>query len=106
MEKIPKGYAGGIAKPSTSQDDAPSRISEENLMKRKLFITLAIVGTLCFAGQFFTTAAHPGAQDKNAFTPDTIQWGPPPPFIAPGAQVAVIEGNPGAPTGDLSLIHI
>ena len=72
-------------------------------MKRKLFITLTIVGTLCFAGQFFTTAAHPDAHDKNAFTPDTIQWGPPPPFIAPGAQVAVIEGNPGASTGDYTV---
>ena len=72
-------------------------------MKRKLFITLAIVGMLCFAGQFFTTAAHPGAHDKNAFTPDTIQWGPPPPFIAPGAQVAVIEGNPAASTGDYTV---
>ena len=50
-------------------------------MKRKLFITLTIVGTLCFAGQFFTTAAHPDAHDKNAFTPDTLQWGPPPPPI-------------------------
>ena len=72
-------------------------------MKRKLFITLAIVGTLCFAGQFFTTAAHPGDHDKNAFTPDKIPWGPPPPFIAPGAQVAVIEGNPGASTGDYTV---
>jgi quercetin dioxygenase-like cupin family protein len=80
-----------------------SRFTKERFVKRKLFITLAIVGTLCFAGQFFTTAAHRGAQDKNAFTPDTIQWGPPPPFIAPGAQVAVIEGNPGASTGDYTV---
>ena len=72
-------------------------------MKRKLFITLAIVGTMCFVGQFFTTAAHPGVHEKNAFTPDAIQWGPPPPFIAPGAQVAVIEGNPGASTGDYTV---
>ncbi len=72
-------------------------------MKRKLFITLAIVGTLCFAGEFFATAAHPGVHDNNAFTPDTIPWGPPPPFIAPGAQLAVIEGNPGASTGDYTV---
>ena len=72
-------------------------------MKKTLFITLAIVGTLCFAGQLATIAAHPGAHDKNAFTPDTIQWGPPPPFIAPGAQLAVIEGNPAASTGDYTV---
>jgi hypothetical protein len=72
-------------------------------MKRQLFITLAIVGALSLAGQFFTTAAHPGIHDKNAFTPDTIQWGPPPPFIAHGAQLAVMEGNPGASTGDYTV---
>jgi hypothetical protein len=71
-------------------------ISEENLMKRKLFIALSIIAMLSIAGQVFTTAAHPGAHEKNAFTPDTIQWGPPPPFVAPGAQLAVIEGNPAA----------
>jgi hypothetical protein len=60
-------------------------------MKRKLFITLSIVAMLCSAGQFFTTAAHPDAHEKNAFTPDTIQWGPPPPFVAPGAQLAVFD---------------
>jgi len=46
-------------------------------MKRTLFITLAIVGTLCFAGQLATITARPGAHDKNAFTPETIPWGPP-----------------------------
>jgi hypothetical protein len=55
-------------------------------MKRKLFITLSIVAMLCIASPFFTTAANPGAHEKNAFTPDTIPWGPPPPFVAPGAQ--------------------
>ena len=64
-------------------------------MKRNLLITLAIGGMLFFAGQLFTIAAHPGSHDKNAFTPETIPWGPPPPFIAPGAQLAVIEGDPG-----------
>ena len=69
-------------------------------MKRNLFVTLAIVGTLCVAGHLVTIAANPGAHDKNAFTPETIPWGPPPPFVAPGAQLAVIEGNPAASTGD------
>jgi hypothetical protein len=72
-------------------------------MKQTLLITLAIAGILCLAGQFFTIAAHPGSADKNAFTPETIPWGPPPPFIAPGAQLAVIEGNPAAATGDYTV---
>jgi hypothetical protein len=72
-------------------------------MKRKLFIALVIVATLHVAGHLVTIAAHPGAHDKNAFTSETIPWGPPPPFVAPGAQLAVIEGNPAASTGDYTV---
>lgn len=72
-------------------------------MKKKLFVTLVIVGTLCFAGHLLTIAAHPADHEKNAFTPQTIPWGPPPPFVAPGAQLAVIEGNPAASTGDYTV---
>jgi hypothetical protein len=72
-------------------------------MKRKLFLTLVIVGVLCVAGHLLTIAAHPTAHDKNAFTPETIPWGPAPPFVAPGAQLAIIEGNPSAATGDYTV---
>ncbi len=72
-------------------------------MKRKLLLTLVIVGTLCVAGHLVTIAAHSGADNKNVFTPETIPWGPPPPFVAPGAQLAVIEGNPAASTGDYTV---
>ena len=72
-------------------------------MKQNLLITLAIAGMLCLGGQLFTIAAHPGSHDNNAFTPEKIPWGPPPPFIAPGAQLAVIEGNPAASTGDFTI---
>jgi len=72
-------------------------------MKRKLFIALLMVGTLCLAGRLTTIAAHPAAHDQNTFTPETIPWGPPPPFVAPGAQLAVIEGNPAASTGDYTV---
>ena len=72
-------------------------------MKQNLLITLAIAGMLCLGGQLFTIAAHPSSHDNNAFTPEKIPWGPPPPFIAPGAQLAVIEGNPAASTGDFTV---
>ncbi len=72
-------------------------------MKRNLFVALVIVGALCVAVHLVTIAAHPGAHDTNAFTPETIPWGPPPPFLAPGAQLAVIEGNPAATTGDFTV---
>jgi hypothetical protein len=72
-------------------------------MKRKLFIALVIIGMLFVAGHVLTIAAHSGANANNAFTPETIPWGPPPPFVAPGAQLAVIEGNPSASTGDYTV---
>jgi hypothetical protein len=75
----------------------------KKFMKQNLFVSLAVLGMLCFAGQLFTIAAHPSSHDKNAFTPETIPWGPPPPFVAPGAQLAVIEGNPAASTGDYTV---
>ena len=40
---------------------------------------------------------------QNAFTPDQIQYGPPPPFLAPGSQLAVLEGDPTASTGDFTI---
>ena len=46
--------------------------------------------------------AHPGAH-QNTFTPDQINYGPPPPFVAPGAQLAVIEGDPTASSGDFTI---
>ena len=45
----------------------------------------------------------PAAAAKHAFTPDDVQYGPPPPCVPPGAQVAVLEGNPAATTGDYTI---
>jgi len=35
--------------------------------------------------------------------PEQIKYGPPPPFVAPGAQLAVLEGDPTASTGDFTI---
>jgi len=72
-------------------------------MKRNLYLVLALVALLCCAGQLLTTAAQSGSHEKNAFTPDTIPWGPAPPFVPAGAQLAVLEGNPGASSGDYTV---
>lgn len=40
---------------------------------------------------------------QNAFTPDQVKYGPPPPFLPPGAQLAVLEGDPMAPSGDFTI---
>ena len=40
---------------------------------------------------------------QNVFTPDQIKWGPVPAFIPPGAQLAVLEGDPLGTTGDYTV---
>lgn len=40
---------------------------------------------------------------QNAFTPDKISYGPVPSFIPTGAQLAVLEGDPTAATGDFTV---
>jgi hypothetical protein len=40
---------------------------------------------------------------KSMFGPDEIPFGPPPPFLQPGAQLAVIQGNPMGATGDYTV---
>ncbi len=47
-------------------------------------------------------AAYP-AQAQNAFTPDQVKWGPAPPFLPAGAQLAVLEGDPMATSGDYTI---
>jgi len=47
-------------------------------------------------------AAQP-THAQNAFTPDQVKWGPAPPFIPAGAQLAVLEGNPMASSGDYTI---
>jgi hypothetical protein len=59
-----------------------------------------IFGVLCICA--VALLAQPGSH-QTAFTPDQIQYGPPPPFVAPGSQLAVIEGDPTASSGDFTI---
>jgi quercetin dioxygenase-like cupin family protein len=72
-------------------------------MKGNLFLVMAIVTLLLCAGALFTITARPNEHKTNAFVPGTIPWGPAPPFLRPGAQLAVIEGNPLGNTGDYTV---
>lgn len=67
-----------------------------------LSITLGLLLGLIMAGRkpISKTAS---AAERNAFAPGDVQYGPPPPFVAPGAQFAVLEGNPAAQTGDFTI---
>jgi len=70
-------------------------------MRRNLYGGLALFALVCCA--LFAAAAHPNSSEKNIFTPDSIPWGPAPSFVEPGAQLAVVEGNPLASTGDYTV---
>jgi mannose-6-phosphate isomerase-like protein (cupin superfamily) len=47
-------------------------------------------------------AAQP-IHGQNAFTPDQVKYGPAPPFLPAGAQLAVLEGDPMASSGDFTI---
>jgi len=72
-------------------------------MKPYLFAVLATLAILCCAVPFGTVAAQSATHETHVYTPDTIPWGPAPPVVRPGAQFAVLEGDPLAPTGDYTI---
>ena len=59
------------------------------------FLTVALSLAAFFVAQ--------PSQAQNAFTPDQVKWAPAPPFLPPGAQLAVLEGDPMATTGDFTI---
>ena len=63
-------------------------------MKLSLFVV-----ALTLAALF---AAQPSPA-QNAFTADQVKFGPAPPFLPPGAQLAVLEGDPMASSGDFTI---
>jgi quercetin dioxygenase-like cupin family protein len=60
------------------------------------FLAVLAVVTVTALGSARTTT-------QNVFTPDKIPYGRVPEFMAPGAHLAVLEGNPGASTGDFTV---
>lgn len=69
-------------------------------MKRTLGLILAIAAAVLWVSQHHLTAT---ATEKHAFTPDAVPYGPAPSFVAPGAQLAVLEGNPMGSSGDYTI---
>jgi quercetin dioxygenase-like cupin family protein len=60
-----------------------------------LVVALSVAALVLFAAQ--------PSQAQNAFTPDQVKYGPAPPFLSPGAQFAVLEGDPMAASGDFTI---
>ena len=70
-------------------------------MKQRLYVGAILLAALCCIWQVAPVGVS--AEEKNVFTPDAIPYGPPPPFVPAGAQIAVLEGNPAAQTGDFTI---
>ena len=62
---------------------------------RSLVVSLVVVAMAMFAAQ--------PSQAQNAFTPDQVKYGPVPPSLPSGAQLAVLEGDPMASSGDFTV---
>jgi mannose-6-phosphate isomerase-like protein (cupin superfamily) len=61
---------------------------------------------LALAGAALSVAALLCAQPmhaQNAFTQDQVKFAAAPPFLPPGAQLAVLEGDPMASSGDFTI---
>ena len=72
-------------------------------MKRNKSLS-AVLATFVFATAVaLTSEAQTGSSAKHTFMPDAVPYGAPPAFVAAGAQLAVLEGNPGAPSGDYTV---
>ena len=56
-------------------------------MSRRILVALAVALNVCVAGSAQT--AHV------TLTPDELKWGPAPPVLPAGAQIAVLDGDPG-----------
>jgi hypothetical protein len=74
-------------------------------MKRKLCLglILALFAGMWWLRQARTEGVMAASGAKNTFTPDTIEYGPAPSFLPAGAQLAVLEGNPMAASGDYTV---
>lgn len=71
-------------------------------MKRNFYVALALLG-LMWTVQRTMTSANAASAGKNAFPADAIQYGPAPAFVPAGAQLAVLEGDPMAASGDYTV---
>ena len=72
-------------------------------MKRNLVLGFMLALLIAGSGRLLVLSAHNAPAEKNAFTPDTVPYGPAPAFVPAGAQLAVLEGNPGASSGDFTV---
>src|SRR5215471_21499758 len=72
-------------------------------MLRRICVGLLAAGACVSAASLGVNVVKITAEEKHAYTPDSISYGPAPAFVEPGAQLAVLEGNPMASSGDYTV---
>src|SRR5262252_7047546 len=72
-------------------------------MLRKICIGLLATGACFSVARLGMNLEKTMAEEKHAYTPDSISYGPAPAFVEPGAQLAVLEGNPMGSSGDYTV---
>ena len=72
-------------------------------MKRNLCLGLVLALLAGIWWMRHSQGVLAAAMPKNVFTPDAVQYGAAPPFVPAGAQLAVLEGNPMASSGDYTV---
>jgi hypothetical protein len=107
MPKIGKHYQAAIEM-ALELDEYSGRLvskfKQRRLsMKKNAYLTVALAGLLLGTCVVLATEARTASSAKNAFRPDAIPYGPAPAFVPAGAQLAVLEGDPGATSGDYTV---
>jgi hypothetical protein len=69
----------------------------------KYFLMALAAMVVIALGHRQMTLAKAAPADRHVFAADDIPYGPPPPFVAPGAQLSVLEGNPMGNSGDYTI---
>lgn len=72
-------------------------------MKRTLCLMAMLFAVALWLQQPRSSNVMAAGAEKTGFTPGEIQWGPAPPVLQPGAQMAVLEGDPSAASGDFTV---
>src|SRR5579859_98444 len=72
-------------------------------MQRKHIWGLLALALAGLGAHEWMNVGNAAAEAKLAFMPDSVPFGPAPSFVEPGAQLAVLEGNPMASSGDYTI---
>src|SRR5438132_140987 len=91
IPKVPplRGRHDTLGKGPNSNDTTLPKVARNPGGRKMLKFALGLIALL-------GTASAGLAQEMTVTTPDALKWGPAPPVLPKGAQLAVLSGDPGA----------